>query len=438
MAEYAKLPKIGLTMKTGIVSTFLVGKGDIVKKGDVVAEFETDKITGQIESPIDGTVLEILVDEGDEIEVLAPIMTIGNAGETMKPANQQASVDTMTSATPAKMAKAEPAVSAKAGWILAMPKARRLAKEHDIDLGSVTASSADGIIRAKDVASVIEREKASATHLAQKVAAEAGVDLRGVTGSGPHGRIGKDDVLRAAETPRSRAYTPGGESRQKMSGMRRMIADRLTMSKQTIPHVYFKTEVDGTSLMELKNALKRANANGSAPKVSVNDILLKAVATVLSGIPQMRAQLDGDEIVISDDVNLGVAVSVENGLLVPVVRAANRMTLSLLAQETAELTGKARTGKLLPEEFKGGNFTVTNLGSSGIDEFSAIINPPEAGILAVGAAKEKPVVVNGEIVVRTMMTLTLSVDHRLIDGATAAAFMKRLKETIENIYLAII
>lgn len=438
MAEYAKLPKVGLTMKTGIVSTFLVAKGDSVKKGDVIAEFETDKITGQIESPIDGTVLEILVGEGDEVEVLAPIMTIGAAGDVPAPSSTPNVVDVVTSATPAKKMKAELAISAQAGWILATPKARHLARENGIELGDVTGSSADGIIRAKDVVSAIENGKTRTTHLAQKIATESGVDLKNVTGSGPHGRIGKDDVWAATQTARTRDDFASGESRQKMSGMRRMIAERLTMSKQTIPHVYFKSEVDATSLIAFKNTLKLAHDSGTAPKVSVNDILLKAVATALSTMPQMRAQLDGDEIVTSNDVNLGVAVSVENGLLVPVIRAADKLTLSALAQQSAALSQKAREGRLMPEEFKGGNFTVTNLGASGIDEFCAIINPPEAGILAVGAAKEKPVVRNGEVVIRTMMMLTLSVDHRLIDGATAAEFMKRLKDTVENVYLAII
>ena len=439
MAEYAKLPKIGLTMKTGIVSTFLVVVGDTVKKGDVVAEFETDKITGEVESPADGTVLELLVSAGDEVEVLAPLMLIGSAGEAAAPPAAPAAAETQVIAAPAAAPADAPAaaVSAKEGWVLAMPMARFVAKKDGIDLAAVQASSKDGIIRMKDVKLAMESGTVRATPLAKKIAADNGVDLKSVAGTGPNGRVGKDDVLGAMASA-APARVSGGETRKKMSGMRRVIAERLTMSKQTIPHVYFKSEMDATALLALKDALKDAHAKGLAPKVTVNDILLKAVATVLAGMPEMCAQLDSDEIVTFDDVNLGMAVSVDNGLVVPVVKAADKLPLGLLAQETAALTEKARGGKLLPEDFKGGNFTVSNLGASGIDEFSAIINPPEAAILAVGAAKEKAVAVNGEVVIRSMMTLTISVDHRLIDGALAAEFMKRLKETVENIYLALI
>ena len=439
MAEYAKLPKIGLTMKTGIVSTFLVAVGDTVKKGDVVAEFETDKITGEVESPADGTVLELLVSAGDEVEVLAPLMLIGSAGEAAAPPAAPAAAESQIVSAPAAAAADMPAaaVSAKEGWVLAMPMARFAAKKDGIDLAAVQASSKDGIIRMKDVKLAAESGTVRATPLAKKIAADNGVDLKSVAGTGPNGRVGKDDVLGAMASA-APARVSGGETRKKMSGMRRVIAERLAMSKQTIPHVYFKSEMDATALLALKDALKDAHAKGLAPKVTVNDILLKAVATVLAGMPEMCAQLDGDEIVYFDDVNIGMAVSVENGLVVPVVKAADKLPLSLLAKETAALTEKARDGKLLPEDFKGGNFTVSNLGASGIDEFSAIINPPEAAILAVGAAKEKAVAVNGEVVIRPMMTLTISVDHRLIDGALAAEFMKRLKETVENIYLALI
>ena len=439
MAEYAKLPKIGLTMKTGIVSAFLVAVGDTVKKGDVVAEFETDKITGEVESPADGTVLELLVSAGDEVEVLAPLMLIGNAGEAAAPLAAPAAAEQQAATAPAVAVEETPkaAISAKEGWVLAMPMARFAAKKNGINLADVQASSKDGIIRVKDVKLAMESGTVRATPLAKKIAADNGVDLKSVAGTGPSGRVGKDDVLGAMAAAASVRAT-GGEMRRKMSGMRRVIAERLAMSKQTIPHVYFKSEMDATALLALKDTLKDAYAKGLVPKVTVNDILLKAVATVLSGMPQMCAQLDGDEIVTFNDVNIGMAVSVDNGLVVPVVKAADKLSISLLAQETAALTEKARGGKLLPEEFKGGNFTVSNLGASGIDEFSAIINPPEAAILAVGAAKEKAVAVNGEVVIRPMMTLTISVDHRLIDGALAAEFMKRLKETVENIYLALI
>ncbi len=447
MAEYAKLPKIGLTMKTGTVSSLKVAVGDSVKKGDVLAEFETDKITGDVESPIDGTVLKLLVAVGDEIEVLAPMIMIGSEGEAAageakpEPAVSQPAA---AAAAPAVTEAVRPAVSEKKGWILAMPLARRYARQTGVELSAVQASSADGIIRKKDVERSLSDSVVRATPLAKKIAKENGIDLRGMAGTGPNGRIGSDDVLGAMQTlaaPQAAAAVPavtGGAARKKMTAMRKVIAERLSMSKQTIPHVYFKSEMDATALLALKNALKDASAKGLAPKVSVNDILLKAVATVLKQMPAMFSQLDGDEIVSFDDVNIGMAVSVENGLVVPVIKAADKLSLGAIAAAAAALAGRARSGQLTPDDYQGGNFTVSNLGASGIGEFSAIINPPEAAILAVGAVSEKAVAVNGEIVIRPMMTFTVSVDHRLIDGAMAAEFMKKLKDTIENIYLALI
>ena len=442
MAEYAKLPKIGLTMKTGTVSSIKVAVGDSVKKGDILAEFETDKITGDVESPIDGTVLKLLVAVGDEIEVLAPMIMVGSEGEAAadeKKPEVAAPQAKTAAAAPATTEAVTPAVSAKEGWVLAMPLARHYAKQTGTELSVVQVSSADGIIRKKDVERSLNDSVARATPLAKKIAKENGIDLHNVTGKGPNGRVSRDDVLGTVSAPAVvQAPVTGGSTRQKMTGMRKVIAQRLTLSKQTIPHVYFKSEVDATALLVLKDSLKAAAAQGLAPKVSVNDILLKAVARVLSQMPVMFAQLDGDEIAYFDDVNIGMAVSVDNGLVVPVIKAADKLNLCALANVSASLVDKARSGKLTPDEYKDGNFTVSNLGASGIDEFSAIINPPESAILAVGAVKEKVVAMNGEIVIRPMITLTISVDHRLIDGVMAAEFMKKLKDTIENIHLALI
>lgn len=443
MAEYVKLPKIGLTMKTGTITDIKASVGQAVKKGEVLAEFETDKITGDAESPIDGVVLEILADVGEEIEVLAPIALIGQPGE--KSQEKPSAVVETTAAVIAAAVQAEEAPKKRenvSGVVLAMPLAKRYARELGVDIAAVAASSADGIIRKKDVERALQNSVVRATPLAKKIAKETGVDLSGVAGTGPGGRIVKEDVLGAKPVPQTPApnvtAAAGGVTRKKMSGMRRVIAERLSESKRTIPHVYFKSEVDATALLALKDALKDAFAKGLAPKITVNDILLKAVAASLKKHPGIYAQLDGDDIVYFDEINLGMAVSVEGGLIVPVIKNAGAMSLGNLAQAAASLAEKARGGRLLPEEYSGGNFTVSNLGASGIDEFSAIINPPEAAILAVGAVKESVVAVNGQAVVRPVMRLTLSVDHRIIDGALAAEFMKTLKEHIENISLMLI
>ena len=447
MAEYVKLPKIGLTMKTGTISGIKKAVGDTVRKGEIVAEFETDKITGEAESPIDGTVLQLLAAVGDEIEVLSPIALIGQPDEQPAPVKEAAptakEAAVIAPAKPVETKTEEVRAAVAEGRSLAMPLAKRYARELGIDLNDVTATSPDGIIRKKDVEAALQRNAVRATPLAKKIARETGVDLHGVTGTGPNGRIGKDDVLAASKeatmaAPVAAATAIGSVTRKRMSGMRRVIAERLSESKRTIPHVYFKAEVDATALLSLKETLKDAAAKGLAPKITVNDLLLKAVASSLLKHPDMYAQLDGEDIVYFDAINLGMAVTVSGGLVVPVVKNAGALSLGALAQQTATLAEKARGGKLVPEDYTGGNFTVSNLGASGIDEFSAIINPPEAAILAVGAVKEKAVVENGQVVVRPMMTLTLSVDHRIIDGALAAEFMKTLKANIENICLVLI
>lgn len=450
--EYVKLPKIGLTMKTGTISALKKAVGDSVRKGEVVAEFETDKITGEAESPVDGVVLELFAAVGEEIEVLAPIAGIGQPGEKPVTAAVPAPVEVKPEVKPAAPeAKEEaketvPAAKAATGRVLAMPLAKRYAKELGIALEDVEASAPDGILRKRDVEQALQRSTVRATPLAKKVAKETGVDLRAVEGTGPGGRISRDDVLAAAQTkpaqpaeqPAAPAAAEGGVTRKRMSGMRRTIAQRLTQSKQTIPHVYFKAEADATAMLALKDALKDAASKGLAPRVTLNDILLKATAAALKKHPVLTSQLDGDDIVTFDAVNLGMAVSVPGGLVVPVIRDAASLSLGELARQSAVLAEKAREGRLAGEEMTGGSFTVSNLGASGIDEFSAIINPPEVGILAVGAVKEKAVAVNSQVVVKPMTTLTLSVDHRVVDGAEAAEFMKTLKAILENISLALI
>jgi pyruvate dehydrogenase E2 component (dihydrolipoamide acetyltransferase) len=446
--EYVKLPKIGLTMKTGTISALKKGVGDSVRKGEIVAEFETDKITGEAESPVDGVVLELFATVGEEIEVLAPIAGIGQPGEkpaSAAPAEVKAEAQPEVPEAKTEIKETVPAAKAATGRVLAMPLAKRYAKELGIALEDVEASAPDGIVRKRDVEQALERNTVRATPLAKKVAKETGVDLHDVAGTGPGGRISRDDVLAAAQTKPaqapatvSAAVPEGGVTRKRMSGMRRTIAQRLAQSKQTIPHVYFKAEVDATAMLALKDALKDAAGKGLAPRVTLNDILLKATAAALKKHPVLTSQIDGDDIVTFDAVNLGMAVSVPGGLVVPVIRDAGALSLGELARQSASLAEKAREGRLAGEEMTGGNFTVSNLGASGIDEFSAIINPPEAGILAVGAVKEKAVVVNSQVVVKPMTTLTLSVDHRVVDGAEAAEFMKTLKAILENISLALI
>lgn len=435
MAEYAKLPKIGLTMKTGTITNLMKNVGDAVKKGDVVATFETDKISGDIESPIDGTILEVLIHTDEEIEVLEPIYLIGIPGEVVSPIEETEAMEAVT----------------YGDWVKAMPIARSMAKKNGLELRTVKLSSKDGILHEKDIADALLNRK-QATSLAHKTAELHDVDLNSISGTGTRGKIVQADVLNALPNeavaeptlaaaapvpPAARTFT-GIAARNKLSGMRKGIAERLSLSKQTIPHTYFKAEIDATSLIALKDTLKAEHEEGNIRKVTVNDILLKTIVVTLKKYPIMYAQLDQDEVVYFENIHLGVAVSLDNGLIVPVIHGADQCSLTELSGKAAGLIEKARSGKLAMEEFTGGNFTVSNLGASGIDEFYAIINPPEAAILAISAIKEKVIVKNGEMVICPMMTVTLSVDHRLIDGAVAAEFMKDLKNSIQNAYLSML
>jgi len=434
MAETIKMPKNGLTMREGTVAKIHVKKGAAVKKGEPLIEYETDKITGEIESPRDGTVLEIYAQEGDTVEVLAPLLAIGDPGEAVaaevKTAEAAAEERYEQPAAPVANATAPAALGRK----LASPLARKLARDYGLTLDGIPGTGPDGRIVKKDIERALEASKVRATPLAKKIAREKGIDLSTVPGSGVGGRIQKTDVESVQIQPVSApmAAVRAGGRREKMSAMRRTIAQRLQQSKQTIPHVYFKCEVNAAALLEQKNTISPVMQQKYGQKLSVNDIILAAAAAVLREFPVFGARSDGDEIVYMDAVHLGFAVSLENGLIVPVIRDADKLPLPALAIEAAKLAIKAKAMQLKTEEITGGTFTVSNLGSYGMEEFFAIINPPESAILAVGAAMEKAVVIDGSIAIRPMMTLCLSVDHRIIDGAVAAAFMKRLKETLEN------
>jgi len=440
MAETVKMPKNGLTMREGTVAKIHVKKGEAVKKGQPLLEYETDKITGEMESPQDGTVLEIYVQEGDTVEVLAPLMAVGDPVEAVAAAAKIAEEKPVAQDAPVEIKP----TAVIGGRILASPLARKLARDYGFALENITATGPDGRIVKKDVEQAMQTSKVRATPLAKKFAREKGIDLKRVPGSGPNGRIQRSDV-ETMERPQiqkppvqAAAAVPAGARREKMSAMRRTIAQRLQQSKQTIPHVYFKCEVDATGITEVKNTISPVMQQKYGQKLSVNDIVLAAAAAVLKEFPVFSAQVDGDEIVHMDAVHLGFAVSLENGLIVPVIRHADRLTLAALSMEAAKLAGKAKAMQLSREEITGGTFTVSNLGGYGLEEFFAIINPPESGILAVGTAIEKAVAVNGQLAVRPMMTLCLSVDHRLIDGAVAAAFLKRLKETLEDVHQLIL
>ena len=408
-----QMPKLSDTMTEGTLVSWKKKKGDKVSAGEVIAEIETDKATMEWESPEDGTLTEIYVEEGGKVNVGDKIAFIGEEGE----------------AAPKEEKKAE-------------PKNERKAQKE-------TEKPAPAKATEKETAPPEARVRASP--VARRIAAEFGVDLASVSGSGPEGRVTETDVRAAAKslaapkafaTDRGSAKAPskgapppkvGQGDRINLSGMRKGIAERLVQSKGPVPHFYLNIDIDAGPLMEARAELKSAGEDADASKITVNDFVLKAAVMAATKVPRVNASFDGDAIVQYADVDLGIAVAIEDGLLTPVIRAAQNKSLREISELAKDLASRARNKRMKPEEFQGGNFTVSNLGGMGIDSFSAIINPPQGFILAVGKIVKKPVVDNcDQIVVGHRMSIWMSCDHRVIDGALGAEYLKELRHLLEN------
>jgi pyruvate dehydrogenase E2 component (dihydrolipoamide acetyltransferase) len=421
MATEIIMPQLGLTMTEGTVTQWFKQLGDTVAQGEVIAEISTDKISNQLEAATGGTLLAILVPAGSVAPVKAPIAIIGQPGEQVATAAAPAAAQAAAQAS-AETAAAAPAPAAAApataadGWVQASPLARRLAKEQGIDLSKVTATGPDGLVVERDIlAAAVPGVKASP--LAAKVADEHGVDLASIA---KDGRIMKDDVLAALP----KAAVPAGIP---LTGMRKVISERMAISWQTTPHVHHTVEVDMLEALQLKDKLAQMGT-----KLSVNELIVKCAAKALTEFPMVNNACVDGKLVINQAVNIGVAVALENGLIVPVVKNADQKSLGQLRTEIAELAAKARDGKLLPDEYTGGTFTVSNLGMYGVDHFTPIVNPPESGIIGVCRTVERPVVVNSAIVIRPMMNLCLGYNHRIVDGALAGKFMSRVRQLLEQ------
>jgi pyruvate dehydrogenase E2 component (dihydrolipoyllysine-residue acetyltransferase) len=417
------MPRLSDTMTEGTVSTWAKKVGDRVEKGDVLAEIETDKATMELEAYDAGVLEQILVDAGKTVPIGETIAVIGDGSGASAPAGA------------ARAGAAAPAAAA-AGAVAPAAQVRVATQPSAPSIGS----SGGGTSTIK------------ASPLARAIARSAGLDLSTVHGSGPGGRIVRADVEAAVATlraghgaalapsvlPTSFAATIGADDEEvPLSNVRRVTARRLVESKQQVPHFYLTRAVDAEELVQARaqiNAgLAAAAADGAAPaKVSVNDLVVKAVASALRAHPQMNVSFAGDKLIRHHRIHVGIAVSLADGLIVPVVRDADTKTVTQISAESKELAARARAGKLKPEEFTGGTFSVSNLGMFGVDEFSAIINPPEPAILAVGRAKQEAVVRDGEIVVRHIMRVTLSIDHRAVDGAGGARFLEALTGLLEN------
>ncbi len=427
MATNFTMPQLGLTMTEGTVGKWFKQVGEKVAAGEILAEISTDKITNQIEAPADGVLLAVLVPEGGVAPVQSVLAVIGAPGEKIDAAVAE------VAAAPAQVAPAQAAVAAAPaaapaagdGRVIASPLAKKLAKEQGIDLALVTGTGPGGRVVEQDILAYAARQAAApkASPLAAKIAAETGVDLTA---------IAKDSRIMAADVRAAvPAQTP--DAAVPLAGMRKIIAERMSLSWQTAPHVNLTVEIDMTAAGRLKDTLAASGA-----KASFTEIIVKCAAKALGEFPMVNASLVNGAIVQHDSVNIGVAVALENGLIVPVVKNAAGKTVGQIREDIASLSAKARQGQLGPDDYSGGTFTVTNLGMFGTDHFTPIINPPESAILGVCRVVKRPVVIGDEIVVRPMANLCLSFDHRLVDGALAAKFMSRIRSLMEEPLLLLI
>jgi pyruvate dehydrogenase E2 component (dihydrolipoamide acetyltransferase) len=412
MAKDILMPLLSPSMTEGTLVKWIKKEGDAVKSGDILAEVETDKATMDLEAFDSGILRKILIQEGTKVPVQSRIGIIGTKDEK---------IDESAPAAPASTAA--PA-EAKA------PAPKEEGKTPAAAAPTTTAAAPGG-------------GRVKASPLAKKVAAEKGVALAALTGSGPGGRIVKKDVLNAPGN--GQAQSGGGasiyargpiakEGSTKLTTMRSVIAKRLLESKTTIPHFYLEIEVDAKPLLDLRAQLNDSLGKLKPPvKLSLNDFVLKAAAEAVRRVPAVNASFEGDSVRQFQDVQLSFAVAIAEGLITPIIKEAQNKSLIQISGEAKALAAKAKEGKLKPDEFQGGTFTVSNLGMLGIDRFSAIINPPQAAILAVGNIVKKPVVgANDEIVVGHRQSITLSCDHRVVDGAVGAAYLKELRELIEK------
>jgi pyruvate dehydrogenase E2 component (dihydrolipoamide acetyltransferase) len=426
------LPKLGQTMYEGTIVEWFKGEGDPVERGDVLFTFESDKAMLEVEATARGFLRKILVPEGQAVPALTVVAIMTrNANDNIA----EYQVTRKPKALEPAAELAAPETVQAAGRILASPRARKTAREKGVDLALVTGTGPSGRIVEKDVMAFLA-SRPRATPVATKTAEALGVDLAAVSGSGVSGRVMKADVEGAARPPAPPQEMPAIES-VPLTGLRRIIAERMAASHDATARITLVTEADATAFVEARKAIRATVTEewGFAP--GYNDLLALVVARALREFPYMNARLsaDGSAIERLPTVNLGMAVDTERGLLVPVIRDADRKGLRALGAEFRALAERARVGKSLPDDLTGGTFTITNLGMYDVDAFTPIINLPEAAILGAGRIQPKAVVRNGQIVARQMWTLSLVFDHRLVDGAPAARFLQRIKQLIENPYL---
>jgi pyruvate dehydrogenase E2 component (dihydrolipoamide acetyltransferase) len=406
------MPALSPTMTEGTLAKWLKKAGDTVKSGEVMAEIETDKATMEVEAVDEGVIVQILVDAGTSgVKVNAPIAVLLEEGESQDAiAPFVQSLMSQAASQPSLSSGAQPAVSSQ-------------------ESQGIAASKPAGA-----VSNVLSVNRVLASPLAKRIAEQKGINLASVKGTGPRGRIVKADLETLSSVANASAIlaSEGGFPAYKavpVSGMRKVIAERLSLSKQTIPHFYLTIELEMDALLQVREQINRSQ---DKVKVSVNDMLIKALALALRQVPEANAAWAGHELRYYESADVSVAVAIEGGLVTPVLRQADARSLLDVSSEMKRLAEAARAGKLKPEDWQGGTITLSNLGMFGIDQFEAIINPPQACILAVGACVKKPMVKDDQIKIASVMKATLSADHRVVDGAVGANFLSAFKDIIHK------
>ncbi len=436
------MPKLGLTMTEGMLARWLKAADAEVKQGEILFEFESDKSLLEYECPADGVLAEILVSAGETVPCGTPVAVLRTATDQRPTAPLPVKVGQHLESSSQSTAKPPSQLTDRP--IPATPAAKRLARESGMDLSTLSGRGPQGRIQAVDVADAVKVAAAelappkTGTPLAKRLARELGVDWTRVSGSGPGGRVVKEDVLNTAQRrPEPASSTPQVPipaavpvEVQPLTGVRSVIARRMSDSAFTAPHVTLFTEADATNLVEARTQLNTELA-GSV-KISYNAILIAIVARALREHPALNACLVNEEIHLYQDIHIALAVDTERGLLVPVIRQADQLDLISIQQSTDTLIERVLAGRSLPDDLTGGTFTLTNLGTYEIDGFTPIINQPQAAILGVGRINPKPVAFEDKVVVRQMMTLSLSFDHRLVDGGPTARFLQRVKQLVER------
>jgi len=429
-----KMPKLGMTMKEGKISKWYKNEGDSVEKGEDLFEIETEKITNSVECSANGILFQIVFPAGTTVPVGTILAIVAEAGEQPERIEGiQVGEVVEVEADPSKKSEAASKPAEKTR-VLATPAARRLAKELSVELAMVQGTGSGGRIKEFDVLKFYEEGPPAPriTPLAMEIAKQEGLDIFKIKGTGEGGKITKEDVERTLAAEKGvPEEAPSEVTVIPMKGIRKVIADNMHASLQNTAQLSTFTEVDVTEMVRFRN-LVREEYKKEEVKISYNDIIIMATAYALKRHPSMNSTLVGDEIILHNAVHMGIAVALKEGLIVPKLRYADKKSLLQIAKEARELAGKARKGVLGIDEVTDGTFTITNVGMFGMDGFTPIINPPETGILGVGRVVEKPAVVNGEVVIRQMMTLSLTFDHRVVDGAPAMTFLKDLARYLQE------